>query len=571
MSTPFEPKGQRALATIISRAELNPMPATCKAARAAVSDANLTDAELTTRLLDDPAIAASILREVARQLRKASKITLSDMAHCQTLLGNHAIATVVKMLSPLPATAEHPNEWQSRSALVTGLFAATMISDWQQAQPLIHYEQCYLAALLTRLPEWVLWREAPKEMKMITTLIHRYDITPTEAERLVLGCTLNDLMVGLAHDGRLSDILINALDHQHLTDMRPLLRWAARTNKPHISQIRYRDESMHRREVSGPMRVLLANAIAVEARTDWFGKGMRRCITLLAAWLEISEDAAWRRICNSALQLARRVPDIATAALAAGLLAEPLPGPARRIPPSLRAEAVQRLYNDEPLRAQRIHKQPLHSGMSPPSPLSAPQIARTAHPDPTASQPSFRSAAAAQRFDSLLEQLTRIEQLTRTEELSRNPSDFKSVSEALTTSLHVLHECSQIERILFLEFDAAQGQFTSKLALGCEQAPALTGLQFLIEPPNLFTRLIKQPAQIWVSPERQKSSEGFLPSKVYNATQTNRYFASSLFRGKRPLGVLYADNSKRPQPLTEADYAVFRRLVNALGTYLARP
>lgn len=588
MSTRFEPMGLATLANLAIRTELPALPAMLQAAIAGLRDPDLTAPKLTELLLNDPTLSASLLREVGRQIRQRSTLTIASIAHCLTLLGMERVGTLVRLTPTLPAESKDNEELHYREAIVTSLHAAAHIGDWQRLQPLLHFEQCYLGGLLMRLPEWGLWKQTPKEMKMIEALVHRYDMPRHVVEKLVLGCTLNEITLRIAQEWRLSDVMQSALNTSHLPPLKALLRWAHKTVSQHQAHISYRDEGVHRIEISGTLRAFIANCIAVEGRYDWHSKGMRRCVLLLAAYLEISEEAAWGRIRTTVLALAREVPDPMTAQLAAGLLWPTKGNPPRRIPEPLRADAVQRLYNNEPVKTVllRGRSKTANASASLQTAAPAPAVAPATNVAPPAATaeaasgrvyapeaappmpPTVSKPALAKQpgFASIVEQHKFEQHIAR---LLGNGLPFKVEHEVIRSDVDILRECTSLERIVVALVHLNRDNITSYYAVGCEKVPGLRRFEVKLQPPNLFTRLVKQAAAVWMSPERQKDAVGLMPGHFKQATQTDSYFLASLFNSKGPFAVIYADKGNSYSALAESDYQIFRILVNATNKCLA--
>lgn len=577
MATQFEPLGLAALAKIATARELQALPSPLQAAVQNLRDPDLTAPALTALLLNDPALTANVLKEVSRQIRQRSHLSINSISHCLTLLGMESTGTIVRMTPSLPAESKDEEELHYRESLVTSLHAAAQIGDWQRTLPLIHFDQSYLAGMLMLLPEWCLWRAAPKEMKMIEALTSRYAVPRPSAERLVLGCALNEVTVRIVQEWRLSDVMINTVDASHLPPLKALLRWARRTSRQHQKHISYRDEGMHRIEISGTLRAFLANWIAIEARHDWHSKGMRRCVILLAGYLEISEEAAWGRIRDTALRLAREVPDPLTAQLAAGLLWPAKGTPPRRLPEMLRPDAVQRLYNNEPVKSVLLKVKSkatapvaakpdtstlssLQESQFPPSAdrAYAPAAAPMPPPPPpkATKQPGFATPEKQRQFEQHLSRLL------------GNGVPFKVEHEVIRTGIDVLRDCSSLERIVVALVHLNRDNIVSYYAVGCEKAQGLRRFEIKLQPPNLFTRLVKQPAAVWLSPERQKEAVGLMPGQFKQATQVDSCFTASLFNSKGPFAILYADKGNTYSALTEPDYQIFRMLVNGTNKCL---
>lgn len=584
MSTRFEPMGLSALTNVAMRAELQSLPCNQQRAVESLRNPDLGAQALSELILNDPVLTATVLREVGRQIKNRPHRSIAGISHCLTLLGMESTGTLVRMTRSLPAESKDEEESGYREALVTSLHAAAQAGDWQRLQPLLHFEQSYLGALLLGLPEWCLWKQSPKEMKMVATLVNRYGVPRTDAEKQVLGCTLGDAALRIAQEWRLSDVAQSALDPRHVPKLPALMRWARKALRSQGTKITYRDESVHRPEISGTLRALLANWIALESRRDWHGKNMHRCIRLLAAYLEITEDDAWRRVRDTALAMAREVPDPLTAQLAAGLLWPAKGTPRRRIKPEMLSDAVQRLYNNElvktvtprvaapasapqPAMATSTVERPVSTAV-PASPTGGAGRVYAPEPPPTTSPRTTTVAATAKQpgFASMEKQALFEQHIAR---LLGNGQPFKVEHEVIRAGVDILKECSSLERIVVALVHINRGNIVSYYAVGCEKAQGLRRFEIKLQPPSLFTRLTKQAAAVWMSPERQKDAVGLLPGHFKQATQMDSYFAASLFNSKGAFAMLYADKGNSYGALAEPDYQIFRMLVNGSNKCLA--
>ena len=102
-------------------------------------------------------------------------------------------------------------------------------------------------------------------------------------------------------------------------------------------------------------------------------------------------------------------------------------------------------------------------------------------------------------------------------------------------------------------------------------------------PGTLFTKLMERPASIWIKPTSPSSLSALLPSDFKRTIATDECFLMSVFVGKRPVAIFYADNfsndrvsedrasqdkqhrnGARAKSLTEKHYAQFKIMCAAV-------
>jgi len=98
----------------------------------------------------------------------------------------------------------------------------------------------------------------------------------------------------------------------------------------------------------------------------------------------------------------------------------------------------------------------------------------------------------------------------------------------------------------------------------CFSPPELSGmkgLHFDYLKSELMAQMIKTQRNIWVKPEDKADMIERLPGNFVDSIRgSNEFFMSSLFSGKRPIGICYLDNGINGQALTEEKYLLFKRI-----------
>lgn len=578
MTVPYSPPGLDATLEMALAAELRALPANTLNVLGNLNRGEVGTQQLTDLLMSDPVMAWRLFHDIASQLRKTSAIVLNGIGHCLALGG---MERATRLLQSCPViderTQEQPGAAGYRQALVTCLFAERLADDWQRLIPQLNHDQMCLAALLQHLPEAALWQQAPDQMRMIDHLVNVAGLPHGQAERLVLGCEMHELALGMARATRMSDQLQAALDSNLIPTPGFLMRWSRKMLRKTPGTIEYRDESIRKPEISTALRVSLANLVALEARRDWHGRGMRRSLKLVAAYLQLKEQDAWIRIRNLALTMARTLPDPETASLVAGLLRDGVHTRRQRFTDDELVTMVDRLSRGEsvddigkpPIAPAPAEQSDAQTGnMSKPTSGTAPRTsgdgARQASaavtravPSKEQPRPGFPSLEKQQLFEQHLARLT-----------GRAPG-FALAQEIIRSGVDVLKACTSLDRVLLGLVNINKDHIISYYAAGCETSPALKRYEIKLSPPNLFTRLVKQPSCIWLNPERHKTTIGWIPGYFRQAIDVEEFFAATLFSARGPIALIYADKGLQQTAMRESDFIAFRLLVNATNQALA--
>src|SRR5690606_6742748 len=129
----------------------------------------------------------------------------------------------------------------------------------------------------------------------------------------------------------------------------------------------------------------------------------------------------------------------------------------------------------------------------------------------------FKSAEAKQQFEQFLQQLV------------AQPHQFASSDDVLQAVTAQLHATTELARVLAAPYNPRLDQVETRFTQGCDAYPAIQRMKVRLQPVNLFTHLLKQPAGVWISPDRPNPMNGLLPGSFKQASQADEFFLMSVF------------------------------------------
>jgi len=562
------------------------MPASANALREALKKTDVALHDLGSLMAADPIMSLHLLRECQRQFGKRVEGSLSNIHHAVAMLGLDKTLILAKTFRPLNEPLDQHRGYLE--ALGHALHSAEQARHWlgQRAGT----DQIRLAALLRGITDAALWHFAPREMQALRVLTRREAIPATEADLAVLQCTRPQLAHALAARWGFPAGVLEAIDPPWLAPGPYLLQHARRAEQDPGHKLPNRDAEGHLVRHPG-LYVHLATELVMRTGDDWENLDVQRCLSVIAACLFISPNEA-RHLCQeTALQLSRHWTVPLIAAPACSLIWPRHPRQRRRLKPSQLPAFVARLLKGEPVTSAAKPDSPV-TGRKPapatatrapatpataPRPLKAPVIGlpnenlpadldreRILNAPPRslpAAEPThfagFSSALRKQEFEQFIQRL-----LTE-------PDYYSTEYEVIRAVVEALHGCTELARVVVALYDPKLDQVEGYFALGCEQFPGLKRYRVRLQQVNLFTHLLKQPAGLWLSPDRPQKAAGLIPGSFKQASQTDSSFLMSVFNNRGPYAVFYADRGLNDRAgLSEAEYKIFKTACSACSKHL---
>ena len=306
MSTPFQPKGLEAWIDILDGSLLPVIPATARVLGQLMKDDNASLHDIGTLIEQDPVMTVHLIREVNRAFAKKAAGALTNVHHCVSLLGIDRVKSLVKQFKAIKGDPDSKRDMTYLRAIMQSLHAAEQARAWNTLRHQASPEHVYLSTLMAGVPMWCLWRFAHKEMAIINTLQKKERIPAEEAEFAVLGCSREQIILGLAKRWHFPSNIVDAMDGDKLPSHRYLAHAAKEgltATKPTLPN---KDET-GRIANSPSFPVALANWLVQEASIDWYSRQTYRCVAIIGAYLGVQQDEAWRVIREAALKTSRQV------------------------------------------------------------------------------------------------------------------------------------------------------------------------------------------------------------------------------------------------------------------------
>ena len=569
MSTPYQPKGLDAWLAILDDSLLPVMPASAKVLGDLMKDPDVSLHDIGTLIEQDPVMTVHLIREVNRAFSKKAAGTLTNVRHGLSLLGLDRVGLLAKQFKALKGNPEKERDMAYLRAIMQSLHASEQARAWNSLRRQAAPEHVYLSTLMAGVPMWCLWRFAYKEMEIINTLQTAGRIPVEDAEKAVLGCTREQIILGLAKRWLFPDNILDALNSDKLPSHRYLanaVKEGLTASKPVLPN---KDET-GRIANTPSFPVALANWLAQEASIDWYSRQTYRCLAIIGGYLGVKQEDLWLVVRGAALQTSLRFPLPGVYTPGLRLIFPPLPPRRRRIRLDMLSEVVGQLDAGETLdvttgmvaiekesagkvslgkvstgkqTASKTSQTPIHS--APPVPGNKPSSA------------GFKNAEAKLVFDRYLVRMI------------KEVGYFAAEHAVIRSSADVLFETTDLERVVIGLVDRGTASLRGYYAVGCDDSPALAKFEIGLKPPNFFSNLLRKPQAAWINPERPADIPGVVPGEFKQVSQSDEYFVMSVFNGKGPFGILYADKGLNGgQTLSEAELKVCRTLANASSKHL---
>ncbi len=135
-----------------------------------------------------------------------------------------------------------------------------------------------------------------------------------------------------------------------------------------------------------------------------------------------------------------------------------------------------------------------------------------------------------------------------------------NLHEMMMLVLNGIHEGVGLQRVLFALLSPDRSRLRARLWVGVEPDSPLAGCEIAVEPPNLFTQLLRRPANLWRRTGEQPAIDTQLGPNLCHLLGEQPFFATSLFVQGKAIGIIYADQNGQAEGLDADRYAQFKRL-----------
>ncbi len=260
--------------------------------------------------------------------------------------------------------------------------------------------------------------------------------------------------------------------------------------------------------------VMLASECARLAEYGWYHRDIVNCEAVIADYLNTSVDQVCRVLHQTTVAIARRQ--------------------ILHRPSILAAQLVQQPYEVRECFAQRVRSS---------ATISRKTLQKSA-------QVSSKKMRSAKVYAQCIQQIK-----------TRVASDGASVNELVKNMLYGLSKGVNMPRVAFAMSDAGGASMSVKMAQGIDAALAKS-LVFPCIDNTLFSLLMKSPRNIWINPRNIAKYLPLIPDEFSQQVLTGDFICSSIFRGDRPLGLVYCDRAGSDMPIDDGAFQSARALVS---------
>ncbi|HFC53223.1 MAG TPA: HDOD domain-containing protein [Gammaproteobacteria bacterium] len=267
--------------------------------------------------------------------------------------------------------------------------------------------------------------------------------------------------------------------------------------------------------------ILLALRVARLAERGWYSPQMNSAIEEVAGVLHMSRAEMTSIVHRAAVSAARAHRTFAVVPAAARLLFEPAPAP---VHDSARSTGTTRSAVTAPERCRE------QAGLTP----------------------------KLEIYRQSRERLEQIEDLQPT------------VPTIVRQALRGIHEGIGMHRAVYASCAPDGESLKVRAVHGCEGGTGFGPPHLVLQPPNLFTRMMEKPTSIWINDANRAKLRYLLPASLLELLGCDSFFARSIFIDGRPEGLFYCDCHQAPELLSEERYRMFCELCDSAADAIKR-
>ena len=548
----------------LTRAPLPILPHTGASLLQQLQDPNIALNQVAKVVGQDPILTLHVLRQ-ANKLNKNQHTDITNINHAITILG---LGNVQKLSRNIPICKKDLTDktyLHYLTSVMRSIHAAEQARSWATKRAYHAPDEIHLAALLFGVPMWCLWQFANHEMNLIEHLVARERIPKVNAEKTVLGCTTEKLCSALAKAWKLPEIVRDALDKKNQPSHRFVISTAHKAAGTAFPELPAYDPTGV--AINSPaVQVMLANWLATETDIDWYSRQTTRCVRVTSAFLRMSEEDAFHHSQYIAVNTSRAfpIPGIATPAARMALLPEK--AIRRTIKLSELTQATEQLsQNWEKVESGEFE-------------TFADIIAKEQKEKPTkkAATPEQQQAqakananirkASAQKPPAEIN-VGMLKDFINA--LKTAPEEFADVHDLMKMTCETIHYAIGLERVVAGLLNANHSEVLGFSGAGTRDYPELEKFHVKLQPTNLFTKMVRQSAALWIDPIKNGKALAQIPGSFKAVNESDHFFLHSIFYGPRPVAIIYADQGPGDAAaLKEDHYKTFKLVCNTINNCL---
>lgn len=490
----------------------------------ALANDDSTLLSLGRQILRDPVLALHVTR-LAQSRHEAKGSFVTSVDHAIASLGFGAIETLIHELDTMKI---HPHSVSERSffrAVAASHHASVQVADWVSLKQLPYAEEARLAALFYGLVHWMLWLYAPLHKHRFQIGVIEENVSPVAMERQVFGCTTQELGRALADRWKLNELTLKALDH----DTSPSLSRIKQLHMRALNDPRLEEEDM--RELNHLVQqhyfpIKLANWMTLNVSRSWTSDRSLRTFDIISDYLDQPLAATMARLHRNCALSAQEFHVPGVMMPASELLLLPGGG---KLPHRLTDKELN-------LYASRF-----------PEPV-----------EPQAEEPQVE------------EEQPQAPELLNPHIYKQILGRFRNGYELYTKQVHILQGLIQglnrglgMERVALCLITSKNARLKTAKTIGVDPTEPLSQLEIDLKQPGIISRLCEKPSLLHINETNRAQIHNALSPEQRGLLEQNDCLMMSIFCGKQPLALIYADRQGSNSPLEEFHLEHFRIICSA--------
>ncbi|ARN74353.1 HDOD domain-containing protein [Oceanicoccus sagamiensis] len=464
----------------------------------------------------DPALCLILLCTANKTLSRSGNETY-DLPHAMSLLGFPKVESVISDAA-IYDKKTFPFLAQYRQQLTVSLHAAHQASCWSSLNAHWQQDSLYWATLFNQAVIWSLWYQAGEQMQQLQNeRIDHNGVQQRRAEEKIFGTTLQQLSEGLSQDWYLPTltqqswqpaITGNTYQWVLLSRMIP--------EKSHLALDNYPDLQ---KTLSHPaFLIALANRLADHAEWNWQSRQSVRLQKILASASNKPLDSITALIHQQASSLKNNKHTL---------------HPAKQLLSQYRKTDKLNATTDSQTVSKPAKKQL-------PSPLP--------------------SAALLEGAPSSF--------VNTIERLQQQPESFDNIHDVMNFAVNSLCSDIKLERASASLLDIKSKELRTYYSRGAEDSPGLKNYRHTLQQGDLFNKLLQKPVSVRLHKDNYTKIWPLLPGDFKQACAVDQLLMMSIFAGKKPMAIIYADRGKTNRPISDEQYSFFKQLCSAVSRCL---
>ncbi|MDF1643645.1 MAG: HDOD domain-containing protein [Pseudomonadales bacterium] len=456
----------------------------------------------------DPAFALHVFMRVATE--GDSVVQVKTLAIAISLIGLEGVQSIAVSASEVNIV-EHRGYLHSLSR---SLFAASLARHWARHKNHYPADELFWSTLFYRAGYWVLWILEPEKMRKLVLAFSANPATRLTAEKDIFGCQIIDICDLLLDYWNTPKVTSPSVDQTKSINAESFEAFSAGVSDLEVSPAPD-GAGVNRQINAASTTIILAHEMVDILQTQWQGEFAAQTLGQVAGHLRST-------LLNTVYITQQAILDHSQN--------YPIPG--------VRASATY-LFNTWP----RPAPDPARPGLT--------KIAGIKPRTEPSKKP--RLVEKQQGLEKTIDQLI--------EQFEHHPETVQDLQQLFYTLGMTLKRELGIKRVAIGLRDPRRASVRVSHCFGSTELSGMKGLHFDYLKSPLMSQMIKSQRNIWVKPADKAEMEKLLPSNfVDQIHSSNEFFISSLFSGKRPIGICYLDDGMNGKALKEQDYLLFKRL-----------